>query len=58
MPATKLKEEDWDYAMAVGLKAPYVACKEAIPAMVKQGGGCIIMMGSIRSFLAFGWFRL
>ncbi len=53
MPATQLKEEDWDYAMAVGLKAPYVACKEAIPAMAKQGGGCIIMMGSIRSFLAF-----
>jgi NAD(P)-dependent dehydrogenase (short-subunit alcohol dehydrogenase family) len=53
MPVTRLKEEDWDYAMAVGLKAPYVACQEAIPAMVKQGGGRIIMMGSIRSFLAF-----
>jgi 3-oxoacyl-[acyl-carrier protein] reductase len=53
MPVTRLKEEDWDYAMAVGLKAPYVACQEAIPAMAKQGGGRIIMMGSIRSFLAF-----
>jgi NAD(P)-dependent dehydrogenase (short-subunit alcohol dehydrogenase family) len=53
MPITRLKEEDWDYAMAVGLKASFVACQEAIPPMVKQGGGCIIMMGSVRSFLAF-----
>jgi NAD(P)-dependent dehydrogenase (short-subunit alcohol dehydrogenase family) len=53
MPITRLNEEDWDYALAVGLKAPYVACQEAIPAMVNQGGGSIIMMGSVRSFLAF-----
>jgi NAD(P)-dependent dehydrogenase (short-subunit alcohol dehydrogenase family) len=53
MPVTRIREEDWDYALAVGLKAPYVACQEAIPAMVKQGGGSIIMMGSVRSFLAF-----
>jgi len=53
MPVTRLREEDWDHALAVGLKAPYVACQEAIPAMVKQGGGSIIMMGSVRSFLAF-----
>ncbi len=52
MPVTRLTEEDWDYALAVGLKAPYVACQEAIPFMVKQGGGCIIMTGSVRSFLA------
>jgi NAD(P)-dependent dehydrogenase (short-subunit alcohol dehydrogenase family) len=37
MPVTLLKEEDWDYTLAVGLKAPYVACQEAIPAMVDQG---------------------
>jgi glucose 1-dehydrogenase len=53
VPITRLEEEDWDYALAVGLKAPYVACQEAIPAMVEQGGGSIIMMGSVRSFLAF-----
>jgi NAD(P)-dependent dehydrogenase (short-subunit alcohol dehydrogenase family) len=53
MPVTNLREGDWEYALAVGLKAPYVACQEAIPYMVKQGGGSIIMMGSIRSFLAF-----
>lgn len=52
-PVTCLKEEDWDYSMAVGLKAPYVACQEAIPSMVMHGGGSIIMMGSVRSFLAF-----
>jgi NAD(P)-dependent dehydrogenase (short-subunit alcohol dehydrogenase family) len=53
MPVTRLREEDWDHSIAVGLKAPYVACQEAIPAMLKQGGGSIIMMGSVRSFLAF-----
>ena len=53
MPVTHLAEKDWDYAMAVGLKAPYIACQEAIPSMMKQGAGCIVMMGSVRSFLAF-----
>ncbi len=53
MPVTELKEQDWDYAIAVGLKAPYVACQEAIPHMIRQGGGSIVMMGSVRSFLAF-----
>jgi NAD(P)-dependent dehydrogenase (short-subunit alcohol dehydrogenase family) len=53
MPVTRLKEEDWDYALAVGLKAPFIACQEAIPSMMEQGKGSIIMMGSVRSFLAF-----
>ena len=50
---TELREEDWDYALAVGLKAPYVACQEAIPHMMKTGSGSIIMTGSIRSFQVF-----
>ncbi|MSO23496.1 MAG: SDR family oxidoreductase [Acidobacteria bacterium] len=50
---TDLREEDWDHAMAIGLKAPYIACQEAIPHMRRQGGGSIIMTGSVRSFLAF-----
>jgi len=50
---TDLQEEDWDHAMAIGLKAPYIACQEAIPHMRRQSGGSIIMTGSIRSFLAF-----
>ncbi len=32
------EEEDWDKAIAVMLKAPYLACKYAIPEMIKGGG--------------------
>jgi 3-oxoacyl-[acyl-carrier protein] reductase len=44
-------ESDWDRMLAVGLKAAFVACQEAIPAMVDQGGGSIVTIGSVRSFL-------
>jgi NAD(P)-dependent dehydrogenase (short-subunit alcohol dehydrogenase family) len=50
---TELREQDWDYAINVGLKASYIACQEAIPIMIRHGGGSIIMSGSVRSFLAF-----
>src|SRR5437879_201371 len=44
-------EDDWDRMLAVGLKAAFIACQEAIPAMVEQGGGRIVTIGSVRSFL-------
>lgn len=47
----ELSEEEWDRMLAVGLKAAFIACQEAIPHMVRQGGGSIITIGSIRSFL-------
>ncbi len=40
-------EEFWTSIMDTDLKGPYLLCREAIPHMVKQGGGSVINMGSV-----------
>lgn len=47
--AVETSEEEWDKILAVGLKAPFLTCQEAIPEMIKEGGGSIINIGSVRS---------
>jgi NAD(P)-dependent dehydrogenase (short-subunit alcohol dehydrogenase family) len=46
------EEADWDKALAVMLKAPYLACKYAIPEMIKGGGGSIVNVASVQGQLA------
>ena len=41
-----LKEEEWDLSLDVTLKGIYLLSREAIPHMVKNGGGVIINTGS------------
>ncbi len=50
--AVELDEKDWDRSLAVMLKAPFIACQEAIPHMVRQGSGAIINVASVHGFLA------
>lgn len=45
-PAHELRLETWDYVMGVNLRGPYLCAKYAVPAMLKQGGGSIIHLGS------------
>jgi NAD(P)-dependent dehydrogenase (short-subunit alcohol dehydrogenase family) len=45
--AVELNEDGWDKSVAVMLKAPYLACREAIPHMIRQGGGSIINISSV-----------
>ena len=45
-------DDDWDVMMTVGVKAPFIGCQEAIPHMVRQGGGSIINISSIRGLVA------
>lgn len=42
----------WDHVMAVNLRAPMVACKTAIPHMIRRGGGVIINTVSPAGLLA------
>ncbi len=50
--AVELAEEGWDQSLAVMLKAPYIACQEAIPQMVRQGDGAIVNVASVHGYLA------
>ena len=40
-------EESWEKLMALNVDAVFWACKAAIPAMLKNGGGSIVNMGSM-----------
>lgn len=47
-----LPEEDWDRLMGINVKGIYLCCKCVIPHMIQGGGGSIINLGSIVSFIA------
>ncbi|MGV8953238.1 MAG: SDR family NAD(P)-dependent oxidoreductase [Cypionkella sp.] len=44
-------EEDWDRTIDVNLKGTFLGCKYAIPAMQRAGGGSIVNIGSVNSFV-------
>ncbi len=46
VPLADLSEEDWDRTMAVNLKGVFLCMKYEIRAMLKQGGGAIVNIGS------------
>lgn len=48
-----LAEADWDRTLDVCLKALYLGCKHAIPAMRQSGGGAIVNTASVHSLVAF-----
>jgi NAD(P)-dependent dehydrogenase (short-subunit alcohol dehydrogenase family) len=39
-------EEDWDRMLAVNLKGVHFSCKAALPQMIKQKSGAIVLIGS------------
>jgi NAD(P)-dependent dehydrogenase (short-subunit alcohol dehydrogenase family) len=45
-----LTEEEWDKMVAVDLKSIFLCSREAIPEMVKVGGGSIVNVASVLSF--------
>ncbi len=44
----EILEEDWDRVLAVNLKGVLLACKLVLPIMIRQGGGAIVNISSIR----------
>jgi NAD(P)-dependent dehydrogenase (short-subunit alcohol dehydrogenase family) len=54
--AHELTNETWDRTMAVNLRGYWLCSKYVIPAMLQQGGGCIIHVASPTGI--FGFTRL
>jgi len=49
-PFLEITEEDWDMAMDVNLKGPFLCSKAVAPAMLKQGQGVIINITDLSAF--------
>ncbi len=47
----EISEADWDRSMTLTLKAAFIACQEAIPWMIRAGGGSIINVSSVQGIL-------
>ena len=45
-PVAEVTEEEWDSGLNLFLKAPFLGCKYAIPAMLKRDGGAIVNISS------------
>ena len=45
-------EEAWDQVIAVNLKSAYLFCREAVPAMLTNGGGAIVNTASVAGITA------
>jgi NAD(P)-dependent dehydrogenase (short-subunit alcohol dehydrogenase family) len=50
-----MRVEHWDRTMAVNLRGPMLCCKHAVPAMIKSGGGSIILKGSAAATRGDTW---
>jgi len=46
-PVAESRPADWDEMMAVNLRGAYLCCRAVLPAMVAQGRGTLILVGSI-----------
>ncbi|MCK8502551.1 SDR family NAD(P)-dependent oxidoreductase [Myxococcus fulvus] len=46
-PLTKTRTEDLARVMAINVTAPFILCRELMPAMAKEGGGRVINIGSM-----------
>jgi meso-butanediol dehydrogenase/(S,S)-butanediol dehydrogenase/diacetyl reductase len=49
---TETTEEQYDHMMSVNMKGTFFCCKYAVEAMLKTGGGNIVAMGSVLSYIA------
>jgi len=45
-PFATITDEDWDAMLATNLKSVFLCCQEVMPAMARQGGGCIVNLSS------------
>jgi len=51
--ATETSVEEWDRALAVDLKGPFLFCKYALPHLVAAGGGAVVNIASVGGLVGF-----
>ena len=51
----ELSEEQWDREIALNLKGVFLACKYALPAMLRQGRGAIVNISSLAAIRYTGY---
>ncbi len=51
-PLEEQSEAEWDLAMAVNLKGPFLMARQCAASMRDRGGGAIVNVGSIEAFCA------
>lgn len=49
---TETSEETWDRTMGVNLKSAFLCAKAALPVIEREGGGVVVNMASVQSFLS------
>jgi NAD(P)-dependent dehydrogenase (short-subunit alcohol dehydrogenase family) len=53
-PATETSDDLWQKTLSINLSGPFYTCRAAIPVMRDGGGGAIVNIASISSFVAGG----
>jgi NAD(P)-dependent dehydrogenase (short-subunit alcohol dehydrogenase family) len=48
---TQTSEELWDEVMNVNLKSAFLCAREALPSMLERGGGVVVNVASVQSFI-------
>lgn len=46
-PFLTLTDDDWDRTLAVNLKGTFLCCQEALPLLLRQGGGAVVNLASV-----------
>ena len=49
---TESTEKEWDTILGVNLKSAFLCAREAIPSMLKRGGGVVVNVSSVQAFLS------
>ena len=50
-PIEEMSADDFDRMLAVNVRGPFLGIKHVLPIMRKNGGGCILSMGSVCSLI-------
>lgn len=54
-PAEEITPSEWDEALAINLRGPFLLCRLVLPEMYARGAGAILNISSIAAKMAYSW---